>query len=999
MTCPRFTPFVRRLLASCLFVFALFTSIFAADKKTFDIPAGTADKSLKQFTAQSGAEVIYPAEIVRGVKTPAVKGEMTLEEAIQRLLADTTLNVKRDEKSSTFMISRDPNVQRVALEKSSVHPDQSKIEEGKLVLDTLEVTGSRIRGVLGEATAQPVVTYTRQELDRFGATTFADLQRYIPQLPQTNWNRQLETALSGVPEVGSNTSAIGYSDFGAGLRNMGNTATLVLVDGRRVPKLGQLFSTSSAYDLSGIPLSAVERIEVLMDGASAVYGADALAGVINIILKKEYRGTELLLRYGNTFESDTAERQAQLTYGFASGKFSMNLSVGWEKTNSLAPRDRWWSASADKRPYGGFDGRSAFPDLQGGVRSVDGANLPGLNSPQAAIPVNSTGRNLTIADFANAPIPDPFDAPKYLDYGHRVSEYALLSGRYTIKPWLELFWNGSWRKNTTHTGINSVPNTASNSSFSRVTLPASYPGNPFGVPIYLDRALYEFIPVSTTTFSTTAPTWLVGARGDLANNWRYEVAVSKRWSEYGATGYTLSNGQGANALHGKLNASVNNPDTAQQIILLQNALTTTPHSADFYRPFLQPRDVQEAPDVWLYDFKADGPLWKLPAGTVQAAIGGEMQEDYANLGQVNSIQRLGGSFKRETLGLYAEAQIPIFAPEQNLPLVHKLSVSISGRNDHYSDFKGSTVPRYSLFYYPVKAMAVRASFGKGYKVPTLFQLYRLISSGSGAFTFGLLDPLRGGEAVGSYAFINGGNPDLVPEESENRNIGLLVEVPGVKGLSFSVDYYDLKHTNRVANDTQALVNYFPERITRAAPTAADTAAGYAGVITAIDQRFINIASFHSAGFDFELRYERTFAGLGDLLVRATATKPEVSELRNRPDTPLIDSTAQIPWRGTGYVYLTRGPWEFGAVATFASDYLTTSTTIEHVWLWDAQISYSLARARWQPSGWKQHLLRDLKLGLQVINVFDKEPQTLSGSSLGNVDPRGRRYQLTIQKRF
>jgi len=995
--------FLRAALAALACVLGLLVTSagFAAEaKKPFDIPAGAALPALKQFAAQSGEQLLYSAEAVQGVTTHAIKGTFTPREALDRMTSGTKLTVVADRKNGALSLVRaaDPKGPRVAQE-ATTPKNPSKVEDGKLVLETYEVTGSRIRGVLGEAAAQPVFTYTRKELDRFGATTFADLQRYIPQLPETNWNRQLETSLAGSPEAALSTDAIGYTDLGTGLRNLGNTSTLVLVDGRRLPKLGQMFATTSAYDLSGIPLAAVERIEVLTDGASAVYGADALAGVLNIILKKEYRGTELSLGYANTFDSDTAERQAQLTHGFAKGRFSLNLSAGWQDTNTLAPRDRWWSATADKRPWGGTDGRATFPDLQGGVRTVSGANLPGLNSPQAAIPVGSTGRNLTIADFANTPVPDRFDMPKYLNYGSRRTESFTVSGRYAFRPWLELFWNGGWRRNTVEAGLPGVPVVAGASTATRVTLPANYPGNPFGVPIYVERALHELVPLAMTAYANTSPSWLAGLRGVLPRDWRYELAVSKRWSEYSATGYSLATGQQATALHGRLNASVNNPDPAQQIILLNDSLSVIPHPSGFYEALLRPRDVGEAPDVWLYDFKADGPLWTLPAGPVQAAVGGEFQENYTQLLATNTIQRLGGGFKRETLGLYAEVQAPLVGPAQKVPLVHKLSAGISARRDSYNDFPESLVPRYSLFYHPVKPVGLRMSYGEGYKVPTLFELYRAGAVFAGSFAPGVLDPLRGGQAVPSFVSTTGGNPDLVPEESKNLNAGLLVEVPFVRGLSFSVDYYDLKHTNRVSADLQAIVNFFPERVVRAAPTAADAAAGWAGVITEIDHRPVNVASFRATGFDFELRYERSFARLGDLLVRVTGTKPEVSELRNRPDSPVIDNVAQSPWRATGLVFLTRGPWETGIVGTYASDYLITTTPVGRVWLWDAQVAYTFDRSGKETTGWRRHIFAGLRVGAQVMNVFDQEPETLRGSSLGNVDPRGRRYQLTLQKRF
>ncbi len=146
-------------------------------------------------------------------------------------------------------------------------------------LEPVEVTGSRIRSVLGEATVQPVFTYTREELDILGVQQMTDLNNYIPQLPTVAWESTPETGYVNLANNG------GRTNFNGGLRNLGNTATLMLINGRRAPKLGTA-TGSDSYDLSGIPMSAIERIDVLTDGASAIYGADAAAGVINVILKK-----------------------------------------------------------------------------------------------------------------------------------------------------------------------------------------------------------------------------------------------------------------------------------------------------------------------------------------------------------------------------------------------------------------------------------------------------------------------------------------------------------------------------------------------------------------------------------------------------------------------------------------------------------------------------------------------------------------------------------------
>lgn len=993
---------VPRLSLLLTLTFALWLPSLAAEgTKLFDVPAGEAVETLRLAAQQAGKEIMFPADTVRGVQTAAVKGEFTPLAAFNRMLADTPLMVVQDEKTGAFAVSRisDPNGPRAVAMERDRPESKSKIEDGAVVLEDYAVTGSRIRGVFGEATVQPVYTYTRQDLDRFGAQSFADLQRYIPQLPLTDWNTQIETSFAGSP--GAASGSLGFNDFGTGLRNLGGTATLVLVDGRRVPKLRQYSEGTASYDLSGIPLSAVERIEVLTDGASAVYGADALAGVVNIILKKEYRGTEINASYTNSFSTDTAERRVQLSHGFRTGKLSLNLSASWSANNTLAPRDRWWSATNDKRPWGGSDLRPVIFDAQGGIRSTHGGNLPGLNSPVAAIPVGSTGVGLTVADFANAPLPELLDSPKYTQYGSRVVETFSLSGSYAFRPWLEAFFNGGWNRNSTKSTSGGPAITRASLLSSRITLPGDYPGNPFGEPVYLERALWEFYNLMTTDFSVDSPNWLGGFRGQLGD-WRYELAASKRWSRYSGTGYSVSTG-GVGNIYPLLQSSITNPDPNARIILLNDSLSHIPHADNFYYGFMVPRDFREAPDVWLYDFKVDGPLWYLPAGAIQMAVGAEIQRDQANLGEGSTLVRLGGVFKREVRGVFAEMQIPIVSEQQDIPLLYRLALSISARSDSYSDFAGKTVPRYGLFYHPTKWLALRASYGEGYKIPTLHQLYLMNTATTGfGFFPAVLDPQRGGEPVsGPFQSLGGGNMDLRPEESRNINAGLVVDVPGVKGLSVSVDYYDLTHDQKITRPTgQMLLDSLPHRYSRGNPTAEDSARGWPGRIEFVDTRMVNIAYFNTTGFDVEARYNRSFGSLGDFMVRATATKPTRIVSRTTPTAPLVDTTHESSWRGTGMLFWNHGPLEAGTIVTYADSYMTAANiTYDPVTLWDIQVGYDFGKASWRPQGRTRHVVGDTRLTVKVMNVFDKEPQTRLGSSLGNVDPRGRRYQIQYQRRF
>jgi len=232
----------------------------------------------------------------------------------------------------------------------SDHPEQSKIEDSKLVLDKVEVTGSRIRGLLGEADFSPVTSFSRQDIERVGITSIGELSRLIPQAYSTGSYDGIgfggQSQGQSTTSDGSGATSVNTSRSTINLRGLGTGNTLVLVDGRRLPTTG-VIRGNNAGDLSGIPVSSIERIDVLTDGASAIYGSDAVGGVINVILRKHYAGTEVNLTYENTFNSDTAVRTATLTHSINQGKLSLVLSASWQDRHAFAAVDRRFSATDD----------------------------------------------------------------------------------------------------------------------------------------------------------------------------------------------------------------------------------------------------------------------------------------------------------------------------------------------------------------------------------------------------------------------------------------------------------------------------------------------------------------------------------------------------------------------------------------------------------------------------------------------------------------------------
>lgn len=295
-----------RTLASLIACFCFLSTGFAADANTkaFDVPAGAAEQALKTFSTQAGIEVVFATQIVRGVRTPAVKGEFVPMDALSRLLAGTSLVAKTDERTGAIVVSSgafsDPNGQRVApTATTSDHPAEARgAKEAPLVLESFVVTGSHIHGDFPPSS--PVMKITQEDILNSGFTNVGDVIRSVPQNFSGGNNPQ---NFGSTPTLGNDNSDNGGTS--PNLRGLGSGTTLTLLNGHRLAA----DNTNGGSDISFIPLDAIEQIDVVTDGASAVYGSDAMAGVVNFVLKKDYNGAQTGVMVGNSTDGGGYERQ------------------------------------------------------------------------------------------------------------------------------------------------------------------------------------------------------------------------------------------------------------------------------------------------------------------------------------------------------------------------------------------------------------------------------------------------------------------------------------------------------------------------------------------------------------------------------------------------------------------------------------------------------------------------------------------------------------------
>ena len=290
--------FVAVLLLALLSIPAL--AVDPERRVEFDIPAQPLSSAVVAFSRQAGVQVVASSKDLEGISSVAVKGRYSLREAVQRMLESSGL-------SAAFNGENAVAIKRVNDASGKTSSGNSDLE--RYVSQKIEVTGSRLKSA--QEGAQPTVVITRDAIDRTGAANINELLRVIPQA-STN-------LVAGTVFVEGGAATVN-------LRGIPNGATLVLVNGRRVGTSGHTFARDS-FDLNSIPLAAIERIEVLSNSASAIYGADALAGVINVILRRNVEGSIFEASYGGATDGAYDEGHLGATLGVTHSKFHGTLAV------------------------------------------------------------------------------------------------------------------------------------------------------------------------------------------------------------------------------------------------------------------------------------------------------------------------------------------------------------------------------------------------------------------------------------------------------------------------------------------------------------------------------------------------------------------------------------------------------------------------------------------------------------------------------------------------
>ncbi len=909
------------------------------------------------------------------------------------------------------------------------------VEVGEKVI----VTGSSIKRIEGES-ALPVTVIKREDIDRLGIVSASELLDRIAANNGGGYNATL--ALGDVARPGFN---------GASLHGLGSTNTLILLNGRRIAVFA--FDGGGA-SLTNIPLAAIERVEILRDGASAVYGTDAIAGVINFITRKDFTGAVLDTAYFSTDNRGGNYGNATGTFGYGdltTQGFNVFGSVDYRKQGSIAASERPYASSA-YRPDLGITSRLSSNSIPANI-----STNAGLVSPYAPAYVgaaNSCAPPVSFGIGAND-TRCRFDFASVIDiYNPTESASAFIRGNLQLGPNHVLFIEAQHSETRQKFAVSPTPaseatvfNVGQTPVLYKNTGPY-YPGNGIvpaipnvtvdsgGYPGYADIYLRTLGAGPRTDISKEKfDRGLIGAEGTVLG-WDYNVGAlftRDRVTDSYVDGYIsesklLRSGGLTPKQPGYIDAVLAaggidpniNPFSVTQTPAGQAALSST-----VLHQVVRAGDSKRES----IDAHATRDVLALPAGPLSLALGGEFRrekynDDPAPIFSSGDIIGSGGDLQPTD----AQRHVAAAFAEFNIPIVKTLEAGLAGRYDHYSDFGSTTNPKATLRFQPSPEVLLRGSVGTGFRAPTLPELYQgqsQTNSGnnyndpyydnSAGYQVTNPDTGAGGRCAaqfnGTYCgaqlkVVTGGNPKLQPEKSHQYSIGLLLEP--TRDFSFGADYFYIKQRSLIGTLNADLK--LQDFIDNFNPVTRTSSSQYAGDITTRFDPTTGTVVINSAqslnqnlgvqitkGIDFTMRARLPLAAYGNLTF-------------NYDSTYLISQTNQQPGQpnateGVGMFALFGPVQRFKQVITGAYDYGPFGAAVVYNWgsgYQDFTPTRTVgANESWDVLGSYQPF-KYAKITLGVKNLLDRNPPISNQTQYFQIgydptvgDPHGRTYYARL----
>ena len=749
---------------------------------------------------------------------------------------------------------------------------------GATTLDRIQVTGSRIRGVEIE-NQQPILSVSREDIARSGQTSVADLLQNISSAGSP--------AISRADALASGENVGGYY---VDIRNLGANRTLVLVNGVR------LGATTGGYqDLSQIPMSAIDRIDILKDGASSIYGSDAIAAVVNVITRSRFDGAEASVQYGQYTDGDGGETTYSGTFGTSNERGGITISAEFMEADPVFAGDRFFSAFGNAGPD--YPGSGFSPISENGSWLRDGEWVTLREGGDPSNPADYVPHTAEYNSNANRQM--------MVQTGlERKSVFANIN--YDLTDRVVFNSDITYNKRATDQQIAGYPY---QSGTFETPLSGDSIYSPTGEDITFRRRLWE-VPRTTRSELTTFRV-VAGLSGYFDVNerpWDWNVSYANNRNELTKTGHGDASLLATAAALGPSFIDANGVarcGTADATIegcvpwnpLLPNGVAGGGSLANSdVQNYLFPTytDTGET-STKIYSANLTGGLFSLPAGDLSFAAGVERREETGRfvpdaLNQSGNSTGLPASTTQgeyEVNEAYLELNIPVLS---DMAFAQELTFNVASRYSDYSNFGETTNSKASFLWRPIESLAVRGTWAQGFRAPSIDNLF----GGVGGTFVQYTDPCSvdvSGSVAGNAActaagvapdyvqlgqglepctswpcatpdqFLSGSNPNLGPEESISKTAGIVWSPGFAEGLTLSLDWYNYKLSNYIISDSV-------ERILRDCYVLGD-ASRCDGIVRAADGHITsmffgltNLGQLETEGWDFGARYSLANTAIG-----------------------------------------------------------------------------------------------------------------------------------------
>ncbi|WP_115718536.1 TonB-dependent receptor domain-containing protein [Gallaecimonas mangrovi] len=1023
------------------FVLLFNQAAHASEEKSYPITlsAQTLDSALLKLAEESHVQIMFSPDGLKTIKTPSISANLSVSQALKRLLPANYEFIKNG--ADTYIV----RLKTAATPAQKADPKTSKAAPKRV--EHIEVTGSNIRANQ-DTGALPVTTLSASDVNGLGITSGDDLLAQLPQQGAVNFNSS--RVVGGVNDARGDVSSIN-------LRGIGTGYTLTLLNGRRMVQhpgtQAEDLVPVSTVNSNSLPVMDLKRLEVLRDGAAAVYGTDAVAGVVNYITNNDLEGGNIKLLYGTNPGVDRDTKNISANAGFYlddAKKTHMTVSASLYHRDILMASEEPYSASSDLRDYPGLSDEYADSTLLDnrststpwGVFESDSLGKFHLQPTSEGDCEVDLGNSICAAD-GNTPRDLRYDLNSDRSLSSEVSRFNFYSSlTHEINENLQAYGELMYYQAVTHR----LREQSANLSTQRFTVSADAYYNPFGEDVYV----YSYRPVDAGLRHITVDDYSYRVLGGLKGyikDWDFDSAFTY------SKAHTADKTKRIDTTLFEEAVNSTDPDTAYDIF--NGGSLTSPNSGDdtvnsqsVINSFLI--NVQRTSETQLatYDFKLSRPdLFSLPAGDVGFATGAEVRyQTYSDKrsdalnGTDNFVDITTGetselassvwgssptpdsSANRTVLSAYGEFEVPILADK---PLVKSMSMQLAARYEKYNDVGHVFKPKAALSWRVDDWWQLRSSYSEGFKAPGLAQTSAVNVTRSNTRS----DPVYG-VREGVVEFRNGSS-DLKPETSKNRSAGI-VFTP-TNNLTLTLDWWNIKQKNIVgilSSQTQILYDALLRSEGSSNP---NVVRDDSGEIEYVVNDYTNLLPRETEGLDYSADY-RLDTGIGQFKFKVNAAKltkfnqgldsitQTVIDAQNAGNSALEYDGEQVyisgssgsylgwdghpKWRGNASINWTLGAWGAGATYRYVSSFFDSglyetddddnySYYLVHDWSTvDAYLTYTLGKE----AGW----MDNTKITLGARNIGDKEPpfaNTDFGYESSVHTSAGRYVYLSLNKKF